>query len=101
MSLAPQLWLNIPNPLTCSRRGGLKAAPPGADNSRMRLLWVAGCPSLAKYAIRAKPEWMGINERLTQWGTSLFTQPAFVSRILMSSRFELPFSGSSTTITES
>ena len=38
MSLAPQLWLNIPNPLACSRRGGLKAAPPGADNSRMHCL---------------------------------------------------------------
>src|SRR5438128_9433296 len=35
MSLTPWLWLNIPNSLACSRRGGLKAALPGADNSRM------------------------------------------------------------------
>ena len=35
MSPAPRLWLNTPNSLACSRRGGLKAALPGADNSRM------------------------------------------------------------------
>jgi hypothetical protein len=28
MSLAPRLWLNIPNSLACSRRGGLTAAAP-------------------------------------------------------------------------
>jgi hypothetical protein len=38
MSLAPRLWLNIPNSLARSRRGGLKAALPGADNSRMYCL---------------------------------------------------------------
>jgi len=35
MLLVPQLWLTLPNPLASSRRGGLKAAPPGADSSRM------------------------------------------------------------------
>jgi len=35
MPLAPRLWLNIPNTLACSHRSGLKAALPGADNSRM------------------------------------------------------------------
>ena len=43
MSLAPRLWLNIPNSFACSRRGGLKAALPGADNSRMH--WRIACNS--------------------------------------------------------
>ena len=38
MSLAPRLWLNIANSSACSRRGGLKAALPGADNSRIHCL---------------------------------------------------------------
>jgi len=35
ISLAPRLGLNIPSTLACSHRGGLKAALPGANNSRM------------------------------------------------------------------
>src|SRR5687768_2443679 len=38
MSLAPRLWLNIPNTLSRSHRSGMKALTaglPGANNSRM------------------------------------------------------------------
>src|SRR5437773_2319840 len=38
MSLAPRLWLGTPNSLACSRLSCLKAALPGADNSRMHCI---------------------------------------------------------------